>query len=107
MTAMSGNASERILVVIVNYRTADLVAEGLASLEPEVAAHPGSGVVVVDNDSGDGSAEKLQGLVVEKGWQSWATVIASPVNGGFSSGNNIAIRKTLESDDPLPVVAGT
>ncbi len=97
MAAMSGKSSERVLVVIVNYRTADLVAEGLASLEQEVLAHPGSRVVVVDNDSGDGSAEKLQSLITEKSWQSWADVIASPVNGGFSSGNNIAIRQTLES----------
>ena len=68
--------SDRVLVSIVNYRTADLVAENLASLEQEVTAHPGSRVIVVDNDSGDGSAEKLQALVVEKGWQSWASVIA-------------------------------
>ena len=100
MTAKVGKATERVLIVIVNYRTANLVAEGLASLEQEVAAHPGSRVVVVDNDSDDGSAEKLQGFVVEKGWQSWASVIASPVNGGFSSGNNIAIREALESDNP-------
>ena len=49
----------RLLVVVVNHRTAALVEEGLECLESQVARHPGRRVVVVDNDSKDGSFERL------------------------------------------------
>lgn len=48
-------------------------------------------VVVVDNDSGDGSAEALEDLVAREGWSAWASVLRSPRNGGFAAGNNLGI----------------
>ena len=46
-----------VLIVIVNYRTANLTVNCLRSLESEVAAHPSIQVAVVDNASGDDSLE--------------------------------------------------
>lgn len=89
-----------LLISIVNYRTADLVINCLRSLQAEVNPYPNVQVIVVDNNSGDGSAEKIATAIRQEGWQDWASVIASPVNGGFSYGNNLAIRTTLELDVP-------
>lgn len=89
-----------VLVVIVNYRTAPLVAEGLKCLQQEVAAHPTIRVTVVDNDSGDGSAELLQQVVEENQWGSWATIVPSDYNGGYAYGNNLVIRPALASEHP-------
>ena len=85
----------RLAVVIVNYRTADLACASVASLAPELATLPGSSVRVVDNNSGDGSAEKLARLIEERSFGDWAKLIASATNGGFSAGNNLAIRSLL------------
>lgn len=85
------------LVVVVNYRTPGLTRLCLRSLEPEVARHPQTHVVVVDNASGDGSVEQLRAAIDEAGWGQWAQVIASPVNGGFAAGNNLAIRAAQAS----------
>src|SRR6516164_2302852 len=91
--------SAEVLVVIVNYRTADLVVDCLASLEPEVAALPGMRAVVVDNASADGSAERLAVACRDRGW-SWASIAPLGRNGGFAAGNNAALRPALDSADP-------
>jgi GT2 family glycosyltransferase len=82
----------RLLVAIVNFRTSELVIDGLAALEPELAGLPRAHVVVVDNASGDGSVERLRAAIDERGWSGWCTLVASATNGGFSYGNNEAIR---------------
>jgi hypothetical protein len=77
-------------IVIVNYKTAGLTAACLRSLAPELAPLAGTRVVVVDNASGDGSAERLADEVRASGW-AWATVVESPRNGGFAAGNNVGL----------------
>jgi hypothetical protein len=101
-----------LLVVVVNYRTAALVEEGLECLAAELAGHAGSSarpgqseqparrVVVVDNDSGDGSFERLVDFVARRGFGAWASVVAAPGNGGFAAGNNVALRPALASATP-------
>ena len=86
----------RVIVLIVNYRTADLTIDALASLEPEIGAATDAQVVVVDNASEDGSYERIGAAVAARGWGSWATVLAAPSNGGFSSGNNFGLAWALE-----------
>lgn len=92
-----------VLVVIVNYRTARLVVDCLRSLEGEVAAS-GARVVVVDNDSGDDSCHIIASAIEGWGWSSWASLHASPVNGGFAYGNNLAVRAALQSAEPPDLV---
>jgi hypothetical protein len=82
----------RIAVVILNYRTPQLVNDCLASLAPEI--EDGIEVVVVDNASGDGSADAIESEIDDKGWGAWARILRSPVNGGFAAGNNLGIRAT-------------
>ena len=87
-------------IVIVNYRTAPLVVDCLRSLEAEVAAEPDCRVVVVDNASGDGSAQALQEAIDGEGWGAWAEVLPLDQNLGFSGGNNAALRPLLASPRP-------
>jgi GT2 family glycosyltransferase len=85
----------RVQVVIVNYKTGRLAVDCLRSLVEEVAAVPGTVVTVVDNRSGDDSVEVIGRAIEAQGWSSWARLLPAPVNGGFSYGNNFAVRPTL------------
>jgi N-acetylglucosaminyl-diphospho-decaprenol L-rhamnosyltransferase len=91
-------------IAIVNYRTAPLVVECLASVAAQRAALAGGRVVVVDNASGDGSVEHLREAIAARGWSDWAEVVASPTNGGFSAGNNAAIARIRERDPGFDTV---
>jgi GT2 family glycosyltransferase len=84
-----------VLVVIVNYRSADLTVDCLRSLLPERSAVPGMRVVVTDNASPDDSIARLTAAVAEHGWGEWVTVQPLDRNGGFAYGNNGAIRAAL------------
>ncbi|MEO1235998.1 MAG: glycosyltransferase family 2 protein [Planctomycetota bacterium] len=87
-------------MVIVNYRTPDLTADCLASLEPEVAAHPGTAVTVVEGGSADDSADRLRDAIDRHGWSPWATLDVRDTNAGFAGGNNAAIVPALAEDPP-------
>ncbi|NNL67909.1 MAG: glycosyltransferase family 2 protein [Myxococcales bacterium] len=101
MSAETG-AIRDVLVVVLNYRVADLALDCVARLEPQIANQPGCSVVIVDNDSGDGSAERLAEAIEAKAWSSWARLVRSPRNGGFAFGNNVAIRPALAGPGPAP-----
>ncbi len=98
--AQPNAALPSVLVVVVNYRTGRLVVDCLRSLAPEVLAHPGTAVLVVDNASGDDSVEVISAAIAGSGWASWASLLPSPTNGGFAAGNNLAIRAALASPTP-------
>ena len=83
--------SKRLAVIVINYRTPALVADCLASLDGQIT--PGvDEVVVVDNRSGDGSDALVEQTIASRRWHDWVRLIRSPVNGGFSAGNNVGIR---------------
>lgn len=84
-------------IIIVNYRTPALVVDCLCSLAPEIAAEPGVRVVVVDNRSGDDSLPVIGEAIRTHDWAGWCTLLAGEKNGGFSWGNNLAIRR-LQAD---------
>ena len=91
---------DRVLTVTVNYKTPELTIKCIESLEKERAERvPGLTLCVVDNDSGDGSLEKISAAVEENGWSNWVSVVPAGRNGGFSYGNNIAIRPALEKPE--------
>jgi GT2 family glycosyltransferase len=50
-------------------------------------------VVIVDNASGDGSDGAIERLITERGWTEWVRLERSPINGGFSAGNNYGLRR--------------
>ena len=90
----------RLLIVIVNYRSASLAIDCLRSLRSEVAALPGVRVVVTDGASPDDSVQVLGRAIADNAWGEWATLQPLPNNGGFAYGNNEAIRPALASADP-------
>ena len=86
-----------VLTVILNWRTPDMTlqscAAGLRAMEGVAGA-----ITIVDNDSGDGSFEKISAEVVARGWDRGGVpvrVIQSGHNGGFGAGNNVGIRAGL------------
>lgn len=89
-----------LLTVILNYRTAEMT---LDSARAAVAAHAKLDaqwrIEIVDNDSCDGSYERLCEGVEQAGWDR-VEVVASGHNGGFGAGNNYAMRRALASGDP-------
>lgn len=89
----------KVLVVVLNYRTPELVVRCLESLDREVAAVGSMHVVVTDNDSQDGSLEVIGAAIAERAWD-WCTLVPLPKNGGYSYGNNAGIRPYLGSQRP-------
>jgi len=79
-----------IAVVIVNYRTPDLVMDCLRSLAGEVAAGQDLRVFVGDADSGDGSFARISEFIRDAGLD-WARCLEIGVNGGFAYGNNFLL----------------
>ncbi|MBW7921143.1 MAG: glycosyltransferase family 2 protein [Rubellimicrobium sp.] len=90
--------SARVLVVILNWRTPDMT---LRATEATLAAMEGveGAVTVVDNDSGDGSFERMRDAVAARGWGR-VRVLQSGRNGGFGAGNNAGIRAGLPDGRP-------
>lgn len=81
MTPTAGDAD--VAVIIVNFCTAELTLSAVRSVaaEPEVAE-----IVVVDNDSGDGSAGLLRSHLAG---ESRAQIVTSSTNVGFGGGLNL------------------
>lgn len=82
MTASIGpvrDALDRVTVLIVTYNSAHCIeslARGLAGVP---------NVIVVDNDSGDDTCERVRALMP------WARLIVSPTNRGYGAANNAAL----------------
>lgn len=82
--------THKLAIIVLNYRTPEMVIDCLKSLCDQV--RPDHRVVVVDNCSGDDSANVIEDAITKHGWSDWARVERSPVNGGFAAGNNVGIR---------------
>lgn len=83
-----------LLTVLLNWRSADMT---LRATEAALQALEGisGALVIVDNDSGDGSFEAMTAEVQKRGWDKGAQavrVLQSGHNGGFGAGNNFGIR---------------
>lgn len=90
----------QLAVVIVNYRTGALVCNCLSSLH-NVIRGGSCRVVVVDNDSSDGSVERIQSLVGERRWEGWITVLPQKRNRGFAAGNNAALHYLFDQSESV------
>ncbi|MFN3168334.1 MAG: glycosyltransferase family 2 protein [Phycisphaeraceae bacterium] len=88
-----GEPARTLAVVILNYRTPAMTIDCLETLEPELASRGDARVYVVDNRSGDGSADQIEQAINERGWSAWCELIRSDTNGGFAAGNNLGLRK--------------
>lgn len=87
--------SARVHCIILNWRTADMTLKAVAAARRAMAGIDG-GITVVDNDSQDGSFERLSTALqsaAEPGLP--VRVLQSGHNGGFGAGNNFGIRTGL------------
>jgi N-acetylglucosaminyl-diphospho-decaprenol L-rhamnosyltransferase len=96
----------KLLTVIVNYQTPEMTLTALAAtLRALTWVVEEWKITVVDNDSQDGSFDKLCQAVAthqhknHPGWEH-VEVVAAGSNAGYGAGNNVAIRRALHSDDP-------
>lgn len=92
-------ADPRILTIVLNYKTAAMTLKAAAAARVAMTGLPGE-IVIVDNDSGDGSFETMQAHVTTEGWTD-TRVIQSGRNGGYGAGNNVGIRAGM-SDGSRP-----
>lgn len=86
-----------VLTVILNWRTAEMTLRAAEAARAAMAGIAGA-ITIVDNDSQDGSFERLTAEVEARGWEAGETpvrVIQSGRNGGFGAGNNCGIRAGL------------
>ncbi len=92
----------RLLVILLNYRTAQMTLRAAAAALADMPEQ-GAEMIIVDNASGDGSAEVLQAEISKRGWDRHNRVrlILSDRNGGFGAGNNLGLRASM-SDGPPP-----
>lgn len=84
----------RLAIIILNYHTPTLVIQCLYSLQNQIETCKHS-AVVVDNASEDASVEKIERAITANDWRQWVKVLQSPVNGGFSAGNNLGIEAVV------------
>lgn len=101
---MKGTQRAQLLIVILNYRTAELAITCLRSVAREISGMSGVEVVVTDNASADGSAERIARVIASSGMSAWARCEPLPRNGGYAYGNNAAIRPALHRPDPPELV---
>lgn len=88
---MSETPDKSVLTIILNYKTPDMTLRAAEASLREMAGLKGL-ILIVDNDSQDGSFETLTGVVAEKGWpKERVQVLQSGKNGGFGAGNNFGI----------------
>ncbi len=84
-----------VLTVILNYKTAAITKRSVRAARREMAGIAGE-IVVVDNDSQDGSFETLAAR-----FPTGVRVIQSGQNDGFGAGNNVGIKAGM-SDGTRP-----
>lgn len=80
-----------VLTIILNYRTPRLTLQSAQAAHKAMTGIEGM-IVIVDNDSGDGSFEFLRDATKDL---SRVRVLSSGRNGGFGAGNNFGIRAGL------------
>lgn len=82
-------SAANVSVIIVNYGTADLALEAIASV---LAIEPGvRDIHLVDNASPDDDATLLAREIAARGWQHRVRLHAETTNHGFGRGNNLVL----------------
>ena len=85
------NPSSRLVVSVINYRTPDLTLDCVRSVLDRGGTHDLE-IVVIDNASGDGSAEKIGAWIAAHRSPTPITLMTSEVNLGFAGGHNAVMR---------------
>lgn len=80
-----------ILVLIVNYRTAELTVRAVEAILSEVRARGDAQILIVDNGSGDGSADIIAAAIDRLDIADCCTLLPLDGNLGFAAGNNAGL----------------
>jgi N-acetylglucosaminyl-diphospho-decaprenol L-rhamnosyltransferase len=95
VSSVSSSGPPDILISVINYRTADLTLACAANALEEIARAAEQGIrghlVVIDNASGDGSAETIEAWIARDASDAPVTFLRSPTNSGFSGGHNLGM----------------
>jgi hypothetical protein len=83
-------ARHAMVVSIINYRTGPMTIECVQSVLAD-AGGIDLHVVVVDNASGDGSAEAIEAWIAAQDPPVPVTLVRAPANRGFAAGHNIGL----------------
>ena len=85
---MASHISNDIAVIIINYNTARLSLEAIASVL-EKCVKRSFHIHLLDNDSPDGDRPVLEAEIMRRGWDGIVTLHARDENIGFGRGNNV------------------
>lgn len=86
-----------VLTIVLNWRTPEMTLDAVAAALTALDGIEGA-LVIVDNDSGDGSFEQISKAIRARGWDKGpqqVRVIQAGRNGGYGAGNNVGIRAGL------------
>jgi GT2 family glycosyltransferase len=86
-----------VATVIVNYRTAEATIEAVSALWGDLEGLSDPLVVIVDNDSRDGSLERLTETFAAARWGGRVVVVDAKSNGGFGKGVNIGVETVIRA----------
>ncbi|WP_417550275.1 glycosyltransferase family 2 protein [Methylophaga sp.] len=98
---MAASIDFRVLVSVVNYRSAALVCRMLPDLIHQIDKSRDR-IVIVDNQSPDDSFKILTDFVNKAGFIEYVDVVLAEKNGGFSYGNNLAIKTAINRYQKTP-----
>lgn len=90
----------RISVVVVNYRTPHYAIDCVRSVVQERGGIPDLEVILIDNASGDGSADTMRAELADLIENGFLELMPLEINGGFGWANNQAILKLMERAVP-------
>ena len=98
---MTKQTQDSVLTIILNYRTAEMTLQSAEAALHEMQDVPGE-IVIVDNDSGDGSFDHLLMAATDRSWldDGRVRVLQSGHNGGFGAGNNFGMGTKLSDGSP-------
>lgn len=88
---MGHNITAEIAIIIVNFRTAEMLINCLSMMIRNLNFSDLK-IVIVDNNSKDGSVEKIESWILSENLSDNLFLVKSSLNGGFSAGNNIGIK---------------
>lgn len=89
-----------VAAIIVNYRTPDATVDSVTALAREFEGFENPRILVVDNDSRDGSSARLREIFAESVWGGRVEVVDSLHNGGYGYGINLGVRRLLALPTP-------
>lgn len=84
----------QLAIIVINYKTPNLVLDCMESLAPELAG-VNAKVIIIDNNSGDDSCILIQNWINSNVVDGSVILLSSETNSGFSAGNNLGIRNVF------------